>query len=131
MFEDVYFKLFDGNISSVLLYGAESWGINCQTAIERVHNYACKRYLCVRLNASNDAVLRDCGCYPMYINATKSCVKYWLKILRMQNNRFVKKCYLMLKCYFEAGVSNWASEIKQRLYSNGFGCIWERQSVVN
>ena len=87
--------------------------------------------MCVRLNASNDAVLGDCGRYPMYINAAKRCVKYWLKILRMQDNRYVKKCYTMLKCYADAGVTNWASCLKHILYSNGFGYVWERQSVVN
>ena len=129
--KDVYFKLFDSKILPVLLYGAELWGVNCQNAIERVHNYACKRYMCVRLNASNDAVLGDCGRYPLYINATKRCIKYWLKILRMQDNRYVKKCYIMLKCYSEAGVTNWASYIKHLLYSNGFGYVWDRQSVAN
>ena len=104
--KDVYFKLFDSKISHVLWYGAELWGIDCQEVIERVRNYACKRYMCVRINAPNDAVLGGCGRYPMYINATKCCVKYWLNILRMQGNTFVKKCYLMLKCYSEAGMSN-------------------------
>ena len=78
--------------------------MGCQLPESYLHNYACKRYMCVRLNASNDAVLGDCGRYPMYINATKLCVKYWLKILRMQDNRYVKKC-TMLKCYADAGVT--------------------------
>ena len=37
----------------------------------------------------------------------------------------------MLKCYADAGVTNWASCLKHILYSNGFGCVWERQSVIN
>ena len=35
----------------------------------------------------------------------------------------------MLKCYADAGVTNWASCLKHILYSNGFGYVWERQSV--
>ena len=65
----------------------------------------------------------------MYV-FTKRCVKYWLNRLRMQDNRFVKYGYLMLKCYSEASVSNWAGAIKQLLYSNGFGYVRERQSVA-
>ena len=129
--KEVFFKMFDSKISPVLLYGSELWGVDSQKAIERVHVYACKRYMCVKLNASNDAVLGDCGRYPMYINAVKRCVKYWLKILRMQDSRYVKKCYIMLKCYSEAGIVNWASRIKHLLCSNGFGYVWERQSVEN
>ena len=32
----------------------------------------------------------------------------------------------MLKCYAEAGISNWASNIRKLLYMNGFGYVWER-----
>ena len=37
----------------------------------------------------------------------------------------------MLKCYAEAGVFNWASNIRKLLYMNGFGYIWESESVDN
>ena len=37
----------------------------------------------------------------------------------------------MLKCFADVGISNWASCIKNMLYSNGFGYVWERQSVEN
>ena len=47
----------------------------------------------------------------------------------MTDDRYVKKCYIMLKCYAEAGVSNWATNIRKLLYMNGFGYVWESQSV--
>ena len=53
------------------MYGAELWGTEHQQTIERVHYYACKRYMCARLNCSNDAVLGDCGrflCTLSHIN---------------------------------------------------------------
>ena len=34
----------------MLLPGAEIRGTDCQKAIERVHYYACKFYMCVRVN---------------------------------------------------------------------------------
>ena len=37
----------------------------------------------------------------------------------------------MLNCYADADVTNWTSHLKYLLYSNGFGYVWERQSVVN
>ena len=97
------------------MYGAEIWDTDYQQAVERVHYYACKHYMCVRLNYSNDAVLGDCGRFPVYIVAYKRCLNYWLKILKMTDDRYVKKCYIMLKSYAEAGVSNWATNIRKLL----------------
>lgn len=61
----------------------------------------------------------------------KRCIGYWLKIVNMQEHRYVKKCYLMLKCYDEAGDSNWASTIRKLLCTNGFGYVWENQGTEN
>ena len=49
----------------------------------------------------------------------------------MQDHRYVKKCYFMQTFYDEASVSNWVSEIRQLLYKNGFGFVWESQGVEN
>ena len=117
--------------SPFVMYGAEILGIEYQHAVEKVHYYACKHYMCVRLNSSNDAILGECGRFPLYIQYYKRCINFWLKILRMPEDRYVKKCYFMLKCYDEAGISNWASAIRKMLYTNGFGYVWESQSVVN
>ena len=70
------FKIFDTKVVPVLVYGAEIWGINYQQDIERVHFYACKRYICARLNSSNDAVMAECGRYPLHVNMSKRCICY-------------------------------------------------------
>ena len=43
--KEVFFKLFDRNVSPVLLYGSEIWGFTKREPIEVVHRYACKRYM--------------------------------------------------------------------------------------
>ena len=75
--------------------------------------------------------MAECGRYPLHVNMSKLYICYWLKILKMQDHRYVKKCYFMSKWYDEAGVSNWVSEIRQLLYKNGFGFVWESQGVEN
>ena len=52
--------------------------------------------MCAKRNASNCAVLGDCGRFPMYIKSTRRTIKYWLKILNMPQTRFVRKCYDMM-----------------------------------
>ena len=49
----------------------------------------------------------------------------------MTDDRYVKKCHIMLKCFAEAGVSNWATNIRKLLYINSFGYVWESQNVDN
>ena len=127
----VFFKIFDTKIGPVLLYGAEIGGIEKQLAIERIQYYACKRYMCVQSNSCNDAVLGDCGRYPMYIQAMKRSISYWLKILKMRENKYARKCYNMMYHYDQLGYINWASHIHKLLYTNGFGYIWDSQEVNN
>jgi len=40
-----FFKIFDSKISSILLYGAELWGLTSHSCTEQVQIYACKRFL--------------------------------------------------------------------------------------
>ena len=56
-----------------------------------------------------------------------SCIKYWLKILDMQDDRFVKKCYIMLLKDDSNGKVNWATGVRtcKCLYSAGLWYIWE------
>ena len=124
-----FFKIFDSKVSAVMLYGAELWGFREVRSIEIVHTLACKKFLNIRDNACNDAILGDLGRYPMYINTSKKCLKFWIRILNMSENRFVKKCYNMLLYYDQLGYSNWVTEVRSNLYRNGFGYILERQSV--
>ena len=87
---EVFFKIFDTKICPILSHGSELWGIEKQIAIERMQTYACKRYMCVNLKTSNDAVLGYCGRYPMYIDGIERCLSYWLKV---QDHCYVRKCY--------------------------------------
>ena len=101
------------------------------TAVEKVQIYACKRLLNVSKSACNDAILGDCGRYPLYINTYKRCLKFWLRILKLPEYRLVKLSYEMLKHYDSVGHTNWVTYLRRNLYSNGFGYIWQSQSVEN
>ena len=59
------------------------------------------------------------------------CLSYWIKLLRMENYRYPKQSYLMLKRLDESGKTTWASHIKSMLFRFGFGYIWISQDVGN
>ena len=128
--KSVFFKIFDVKISPILYYGCELWGIDNYLELERAQYYACKRFMCVKQKASNYAVLGDCARYPMYIQSHKRCIKYWLKILKMPKSRFVRKCYDMMLDDDSLGFTNWVTGIRLCLQENGFGYIWQNQSVI-
>ena len=74
--KSVFFKLFDVKVLPMLLYGAEVWGIRQYECIKRVQYYLCKRFMNISLNASNYAILAECGKYPLYIETKNKSVKY-------------------------------------------------------
>lgn len=127
----VLFKIFDTKVCPMLLYGSELWGLEARETIERVQYYLCKRFLNISFRANNNAVLGECGRYPLYIETAKRAIKYWNKILHMPTHRYVRKCYKMLYYLDSVGQHNWATEVKNILCINGFGYIWEEQFISN
>ena len=128
---DTFFKLFDTKISPIMLYGSELWALNNVNCIEKLHLYACKRFLNVKPRACNNCILGDLGRYPMYISAAKRCIKYWIRLLQMPNYRYLKMCYDMMLYYDNLGYKNWVTQVRINLFTNGFGYIWEMQRVDN
>ena len=85
----------------------------------------------VGINASNVDVIEDCGRYPMFIETRRKAVKYWLKIFKLSDEKYVKKCYKMLYYFDNLGHRNWVISIKNILYTYGLAYIWEMQMVTN
>ena len=92
--------------------------------IERVHLFACKRFLHVRNKTPNDVVYRELGRCPLFIPATVRFVKYWLKLLRQTDNLYSKKSYKMLLEMQNRCKTTWVSHIRSVLCYNGFEQVW-------
>ena len=65
----------------------------------------------------------------MYINAQCRFVKYWLKLVNMFQQRIPRKAYDMLMYYDNCGYENYASSVRNLLFSYGFGHVWLFQGV--
>lgn len=126
---NTFYKIFDSKIYPIILYGSEIWGYQMYDILERVQIYACKRYLTVGLEAVNSVSLAECGRLPVYIFTFKRLVKYWLKIVDMNTDRYVRKCYDMLHNLDNQGKTNWATKVKNILCSTGIGEVWFNQGV--
>ena len=99
----VFFKLFDAQIVPVLLCGSELWGgFDCPN-VEKVHMYACKRILGLSSQITNHMVYGELGRHHLSILASTKCVKYWLRLNKLSNNRYSRMAYNMLKNMAEEG----------------------------
>jgi len=123
--------LFDKMVVPILLYGAEIWGTQNREVIETVHRKFCKYILSVSYNTSNAAVLGELGRLPLSVLYKYKSAKFWLNIVHDTSIRVRNSSYKMLKRYDESGGNNWVSDIKDMLYSLGFGDVWLQQGVGN
>jgi hypothetical protein len=124
-----FFKIFDVQIQPIMLYGSEIWGTQEIASIEKVHTMACKRFLNVSLQTPNKMVYGELGRYPLYINSCVRCVKYWLKIVSMSDDRLPKQAYKMLLRVDENDKECWATRIRRILCNLGFTEIWNQQGT--
>ena len=126
---DVYFKIFESKIIPILIYGSEVWGVKKIDEIETVHMIACKRYLGVPKSTPNRMIYGELGRYPLFITTYIRCVKFWLRILALQDSRITKQAYLMQLSMTESGKQCWAFHIKNILAQCGFYYVWIYQGV--
>ena len=108
-----FFKIFDTQVQPVILYSAEIWGLHRLSNVERVHTFACKRYLNVPLKVPNKFVYGETGRYPLYVNSAVRCIRYWLRILKLDPDRLPKQAYTMLFNMDERGKNCWATSVRK------------------
>lgn len=103
-------------------------GYNEGKNIETVHSKFLRKILCVRKSTNLDALYGEIGRYPMAIHRKIIMIKYWSKILKLNNNCILKKTYNMLKEDADNNISYngkiWAFHIKTVLNQIGMSNIW-------
>ena len=125
----VFQKLFDSQIQPILQYGSEVWGLMAGELIEPAHLFAMKRFLGVDRRTPNDLVYGEFARYPLYLNSYARCIKYWLKLVRMNETRLPYKAYNMLRVLDERGKKTWVTYVRECLSKYGFACVWMNQGV--
>ena len=77
---ELFFKIFDLQIQPIMQYGSEIWGLQqAAQQCEKVHLFAIKKFLRVNLRTPNDLVYGELDRYPVTINSTINCIRYWIK----------------------------------------------------
>ena len=68
-------KFFDAQITPILAYAAEVWGLHNTKQIEKVHTFAIRRFLNVPLHCSNKMIYGETGRYLLFITTYVKCIK--------------------------------------------------------
>ena len=88
-------------------YGTEILGVdNSSYVIEKLHLSAMKKMVGVGMQTPNDLINGELGRFPISINAQIRCVRYWLKLTRMSEQRLPFKAYIILCNLDEVGKTN-------------------------
>ena len=121
------FELFDCLLKPKLLYGCEIWGNGSCKSLELYHTRFIKRTLDVKSTTNTSMIYAETGRFPLAIDINVQIIKYWLKILRMESNSYVKLVYNeMLQ---DPTKHKWIKYVKTILCSSGFSGAWEQQLV--
>ena len=76
-------------------------------------------------------VYGDLGRYHLFVNSCIRAVKYWFKLLHMNENRLPKQAYYMQINMDLNGKCCWASRLRDLVCKFGFGFVWLQKSVGN
>ena len=123
------FKLFDSIVQPILCYSSELRGFRPSKTVAKVHVNFCKHVACLNTNAADFFALSECGRYLLYVTYMSRCAKYWTKLTRMEQCRYPKQCYDMLRHLDDANRTTWATHIKGMLFEYGFGYAWINNGV--
>ena len=126
----IYFKLIDSIVAPLALYCSEVWGIRDFSNIDSINLYACKRLLGVTKKTPNCLIYSELGRYPLSMYASLRAVKYWLKIMCMEEERLPKLAY-QRECLEANKKNSWSKGIQSILELNGFGFVWINQGTNN
>ena len=118
-------------IKPILCYGSQVWGVKYSKDIESIQHTFCCKYLGVKNTTNSCIVLGECGRLPLCVTYFTNCIKYWCKLLVMENHRYPKRCYFMLKSFDNCGRITWATHIKNLLFLYGFGYVWITHEICD
>ena len=90
---DVFTKLYESLVLSVVNYGSSVWGSKTFTCINNVHNRACRFFLGVGRQTPNSAVQGDMGWKMIYHHVWINDIKLMYRTSSMPETRLSKHVY--------------------------------------
>ena len=125
----VILKIFDAKIIPILVYGCEIWGLSGTKELELVASNMYRRTLGLHDKASVILCRGELGRRTIFHTVLCRMVRHWIKILSVSHDRAIYKSYQYQYHLSNTNRPCWATELKQILFTFGFGDAWINQSV--
>lgn len=124
------FKMFDTLIGPILQYASDIWFTGKEIKeFETLQLSYIKRNLRVKTSSSTLAIYSDTGRFPVYLKQQVQALKYWYRVMSLDNEHMVKKAYNSLYESHCLGQNNWCSHIKALLYDHNHQSNWDNQII--
>ena len=109
---DVFTKLFDSVVWSVIDYGASIWGTREFSVINAVKNRAMRFFMGVGRYTPNLALYGDMGWKPCIVKQWSSVFRVWSRFSKMSDCRINKKIFLWSNSFHR--IRNWNFRVQSR-----------------
>ena len=123
--------LFDKLITPILNYSSEVSGVYDCSKLEKVHLHFCKKLLGVRMQTQNNFIYGELGRTSIKCKRVLGVIKYWLKIIQLDNIKYVRIVYdaLYRQIVTKPNKKSWVTSVRDLLQSLGFNDVWLFQGV--
>jgi hypothetical protein len=106
-----------------MMYGTELWGVHdAWEETDKIHGKFCEKILGVPRCAANGAAEIELGRDSRRGKTMSLTLKYWQRILRMNNQELLKKCYDWQKDNIKS--DSWVKRVKEELEKIGLASVW-------
>ncbi len=112
---NIFTKLFDTLVWSVINYGSAIWGTREFSCISAVQNRAMRFYMGVGKYTPNDAIAGDMGWKPPYVKQWTNIFRHWSRCTKMENNRLNSKVFKWSIRKGSYKIKNWSYLVMEML----------------
>ena len=91
---DIYLQLYNASVAPTLLYGAESLGYIKSKSIMDIQKRALRFFMGVHKSTPIPAMMGDMGWVDIVIKQSLCMIRYWNRLLEMDNTRLTKRVFL-------------------------------------
>ncbi|XP_043477868.1 uncharacterized protein LOC122508520 [Leptopilina heterotoma] len=133
---DLRRKLYfmDSTVKAGAMYGVELWGWSRREELERLQGKYTKMSMGLAKNTPDYIWKLEAGRRSIEIEAFKRSINFMIKIYKMEENRWVRKCLMEeIRAIKNNNPSKWGKDLERCLKSLGDGQIinqlWDRKPV--
>ena len=126
---NAYSKIFHSGVASILDYSSEIWGFIKAPSIDKIQNRAMRFLLGVHKFCPLPALSGDIGWLPCRYRRYISIIRYWNRLIQMNNERLTKKVFL--HDYDQNSNNSWSNDVENIFDSVNLLTHYENKSVCN